>query len=105
LRFVQELGQVRAATHEEMALQLEAPKEQDAPDDLPWDAISWWLALIVGVLAIPSLAFVIVTVMHIKGIMSITVFTVACWACTYFGMHLVKHHPSMREKIDFTKRP
>jgi hypothetical protein len=71
-------------------------------DELPWDAISWWLLLIVAVLAIPALGFVIVTVTGVEGIMGILVFMFACWACTYFGMHLVKH-PSMSEKKDITK--
>jgi len=71
-------------------------------DDLPWDAISWWLLLIVAVLAIPSLAFVIVTVTGVQGIMGILVFMFACWGCTYFGMHLMKH-PNMKKKIDITK--
>jgi len=75
--------------------------EQASTDNLPWDCISWWLVFVVAVIAIPALGFVIVTVTGVHGLMGIVVFTIACWACTYFGMYLVKH-PSMREKIDFT---
>ncbi len=81
----------------------QTPNEPPETDPIPWDATSWWLLLMVAVLAIPSLAFVIVTVTGIKGMMGIGVFMVACWACTYFGMHLAKH-PNMHEKIDFTKK-
>ena len=81
----------------------QTPNHPPSTDSIPWSALSWWLLLIVSVLAIPSLAFVIVTVMGVHGIMGILVFMVCCWSCTYFGMHLVKH-PSMSEKIDFTKK-
>ena len=78
------------------------PKKNGTPEDLAWDSMSWWILLIVAVLAIPALGYVIVTVTGVQGIMGILVFMVACWGCTYFGMHLVKH-PNMHEKIDFTK--
>lgn len=83
---------------------VQEPKEHAAPDDLPWATITWWLALIVAVLAIPSVGLMIAVVTQLNGTMSILVFAVACWASAYFGMHLMKHHPSMRKKIDFTKR-
>ena len=71
-------------------------------DNLPWNSISWWLMLVMAVLAIPCLGFVIVTVTGVNGVMGVLVFMFACWACTYFGMHLMKH-PSMSEKRDITK--
>ena len=49
-----------------------------------------------------GLAFAIVTVSGVKGIVALVVFMVACWGCTYFGMHLM-HHPRMSEKHDLTK--
>jgi len=84
---------------------MEKPTPHETPEsnDIPWSALSWWLLLIVSVLAIPSLAFVIVTVTGIQGIMGILVFMVDCWACSYFGMYLVKH-PNMHKKIDFTNK-
>jgi hypothetical protein len=84
---------------------MEPQTQNESPqtDNIPWPALSWWLLLIITVLAIPSLAFVVVTVTGIKGIMGILVFMVACWACTYFGMYLVTH-PNCKEKIDFTKK-
>jgi len=79
-----------------------SPNEHPNADHLPWDTISWWLMLVTAVIAIPGLAFSIVTVTGVQGIFGILVFMFACWGCTYFGMHLMKH-PSMNEKIDVTK--
>ncbi len=78
-----------------------SPQDNDQ-DDLPWSTISWWLMLATAVIAIPALAFSIVTATGVTGIVGLLVFIVACWTCTYFGMHVMKH-PSMSEKRDFTK--
>jgi cytochrome bd-type quinol oxidase subunit 2 len=82
-------------------MQSQSPQDNNQ-DDLPWHTISWWLMLATAVIAIPALAFAIVTVSGVKGIVALVVFMVACWGCTYFGMHLM-HHPSMSEKRDLTK--
>jgi hypothetical protein len=79
-----------------------APETNTESRDLPWNGISWWIMLIMSVLAIPSLGFVVVTITGVEDIMGVLVFMVTCWACTYFGMHLVKH-PNMNEKRDFTR--
>jgi len=76
--------------------------QSNEPKDLPWDTMSWWLMLATAVLAIPALAFAIVTVTGVEGILGIIVFMFACWGCTYFGMHLMKH-PSMNIKSDITR--
>ena len=78
------------------------PTDYPNADHLPWDTISWWLVLLVAVMAIPALSYIIVMISGVQGIMGILVFMFACWGCTYFGMHLMKH-PSMKEKIDITK--
>lgn len=83
-------------------MQNNSSNQQDNQNDLPWDKFSWWLMLVVAVLAIPALAFAIVTVTGVQGIVGIVVFMVACWGCTYFGMHLMKH-PNMHKKYDITK--
>jgi len=78
------------------------PKVQDRTDDLAWDTISWWLALAVAILGIPSLSFIIVTLTGVEDVMGILVFMVTCWTCTYFGIYLVTH-PNMKKKRDFTR--
>jgi hypothetical protein len=84
-------------------METHTPDEPPETDSIPWSTLSWWLMLITAVLAIPSLGYVVVAVAGVHGIMGIPVFMACCWACTYFGMHIVKH-PNMHEKIDFTQK-
>jgi|GEM_PF-2970991 len=81
----------------------QAPTETTSDDNIPWDALSWWLFLVVAILAIPSLGYIIVSLTGLTDLIGIAVFMVTCWACTYFGMHLVKH-PNMNEKKDITQQ-
>jgi len=84
-------------------LMAENTPDNDTPaDNLPWVAIGWWFMLAVSVIAIPSLAYVIVTLTGTSGVIGLAVFMVCCWACTYFGMHLMSH-PNMNKKRDFTR--
>ena len=68
------------------------------------EGVMWWATLVVAVLAVPSLAVIVVVMTGSRGFMSVAVFMIACWLCTWLGMRLMKN-PKMSEKIDFTKKP
>lgn len=51
--------------------------------------VIWWAYLITAVLAIPSLSFLVTTVLPVSGAVELLIFIVACWMCTYFGMRLM----------------
>lgn len=57
-----------------------------------FDGLLWWAMLTVAVLAIPSLAFVIVSAISLEGIGGLVVFVLSCWICTFIGMKLM-HRP------------
>lgn len=50
----------------------------------------WWSKMTVAVLAIPSLAIIITSATQVSGAVEIVIFVLACWACTYLGMSLMK---------------
>lgn len=58
--------------------------------------------MVTGVMAIPSLGFIIVTVAGVDGVIGVCVFVVCCWAATYFAIHMF-NHPNMHKKRDFTR--
>jgi len=66
-------------------------------------SLNWWATLVVAVLAVPSFGIIVSSFVPIKGAGEIVVFILACWLCTYLGMHLMKN-PKMSEKIDFTNK-
>ena len=55
-----------------------------------WSTVYWWAALLVAVLAIPSIAFVAAAVVPGQEIWQIMVFVGACWVSTFIGMELMK---------------
>ncbi len=52
--------------------------------------IYWWSSLVVAVLAVPSIGFVIASVVPGRELGQIVVFMLTCWLCTFFGMRLMK---------------
>ncbi len=67
--------------------------------------VMWWTMLLVGVLAIPMLAFVIASGFQWGQFGQVCVFISACWISTYIGMWLMKksRYPSTapgNNKID-----
>jgi uncharacterized oligopeptide transporter (OPT) family protein len=65
--------------------------------------LNWWATLVVAVLAVPSFGIIVSSMIPIKGIGEVVVFILACWLCTYLGMHLMRR-PSMSQKLDLTQR-
>lgn len=55
-----------------------------------FNALYWWAALVVAVLAIPSIGFIIAATVPEKGIVQLAVFVMSCWVCTFLGMHIMK---------------
>ena len=51
--------------------------------------IFWWATLVVAVLAVPSLATIITSLIPVQGLGGIVVFVLSCWICTYLGMRLM----------------
>jgi hypothetical protein len=80
----------------------ETPPDDKNTDKLPWDLMGWWLTLVVAVIAIPALAFIVVTITGVDDIIGLMVFMVCCWTSSYFGIQLMKH-PNMHKKRDFTR--
>jgi hypothetical protein len=61
--------------------------------------VTWWATLVVAVLAIPALGVVVAVVSGTKGLFGVSIVIVACWACTYLGMRLMKN-PKISDKFD-----
>jgi hypothetical protein len=64
---------------------------------------AWWATLVVAVLAVPSFGSIIASMFPFRGIGTILIFILACWACTYLGMKLMKD-PRMQEKVDLSTK-
>lgn len=52
--------------------------------------IYWWASLVVAVLAVPSIGFIIASIVPGKGLGQIVVFVLTCWVSTFLGMRLMK---------------
>lgn len=60
----------------------------------------WWATLLIAVLAVPSFALVVATIVPLNNMLAqLMVFVLACWLCTYLGMKLMQH-PKMQERIN-----
>jgi hypothetical protein len=64
--------------------------------------IWWWATLVVTVVAVPSLSFILIALLHAQGMMQIAIFMLTCWVCTYLGMRLMSN-PKMSENFTFKK--
>lgn len=49
----------------------------------------WWAYLVTAVLAVPSLGFLITQTLPVEGFFELCIFIIACWFCTFMGMHLM----------------
>lgn len=78
------------------------PSDDEQPDRIPWETLSWWLTLLVAVLAIPSFGFIIIMLAGIKGTTGVFVFMVCCWIASYFAMQWILL-PHVHKNKDFTK--
>jgi len=66
--------------------------------------IMWWVTLLVAVLAVPSFGIIAALMWGSKGIGEVTIFIVACLACTYLGIRLMRN-PKMSEPFKLPKQP
>ena len=49
----------------------------------------WWAYLVTAVLAIPSLSYLLTSLLPVSGAIELLIFIIACWLCTYVGMRLM----------------
>lgn len=54
-------------------------------------SITWWILLVVSVLAIAAFALLLAATVHSSGISELVIFTLTCWLCAYFGLRMIKN--------------
>jgi hypothetical protein len=68
--------------------------------------VMWWATMLTAVLAIPSLAAIILSVIQPTGMGAVLTFMLSCWACVYVGMKLVNNpkitFPYVLEQVTFS---
>lgn len=55
-----------------------------------FDAVLWWVMLLVAIFAVPSIAFIITFATPLPDAMQIFVFMITCWLSTWIGMWLMR---------------